>query len=529
MPPKQANEQCQCTWSAELQSKYKIGESIGRGSYGCVHAGEDSHTGEKVAIKKIKKIFDSDKKIKKNVDSSVSYKRLLREIKLLRMAKGHPFLTSLKHIETPTNPADFDEVDLVFERYEANLEEIIQSPQPLSTEHVQYFLYQILCGVKFLHSAHVLHRDLKPENILINEDCAINICDFGLARATKRVDRVAAEVALHASADAASSSSSSSSSSSLSSTSQPSAPPPLVRQLTPHVTTRWYRSPEVILLSKNYGPPVDMWSVGCILAALLTRRPLFPGKSCYPLSDLTPSLKDQSLLIFDLIGTPPKEDLNGINRVVLAEFPHVPRKDFKKVFSGIDPAAVDLLEKLLVFDPAKRYTAAQALDHPFLSDYKYNEEIGYTFPLKKAANTPPDVLTEDKTSRLEYYEIESKFAAGEKYDPALARQRVLQEIERYNVKSKNTSVSTSSVSATSVVAEVSVVSEVAEVSLVSKVAEVSLVSEVAEVSEASKVSSSSSDSSSITASGYSFFQTNQQDQSVQASSQVKAKSPAYAT
>lgn len=102
---------------------------------------------------------------------------------------------------------------------------------------VQYFLYQILRGLKYIHSANVLHRDLKPSNLLLNANCDLKICDFGLARVTSETDF-----------------------------------------MTEYVVTRWYRAPELLLNSSDYTTAIDVWSVGCIFMELMDRKPLFPGR-----------------------------------------------------------------------------------------------------------------------------------------------------------------------------------------------------------------------------------------------------------
>ena len=124
--------------------------------------------------------------------------------------------------------------------FESDLDRIIASQQRLSDQHAQYFVYQILRGLKFIHSAKVLHRDLKPSNLLVNSNCDLAICDFGLARGVS---------------------------------------PEVAGQLTEYVVTRWYRAPELLCESADYDEKVDVWSVGCVLGEILGRRPIFKGNS----------------------------------------------------------------------------------------------------------------------------------------------------------------------------------------------------------------------------------------------------------
>ncbi len=136
----------------------------------------------------------------------------------------------------------------------------------LKDVHNRFIMYQIIKGMKYLHSASVIHRDLKPSNILVNSDCHIKICDFGLARSL---------VADEADKDVI---------------------------LTEEVATRWYRAPEVLLGSKNYGESADVWSIGCILAEILTGKPFFPGNSTL----------NQLERVLAFIGQPSMQDINSL-------------------------------------------------------------------------------------------------------------------------------------------------------------------------------------------------------------------------
>jgi mitogen-activated protein kinase 1/3 len=146
---------------------------------------------------------------------------------------------------------------------ETDLHRIIYSKQPLTIDHIQYFVYQILRGLKYIHSANVLHRDLKPSNLLLKSNCDLKICDFGLARGVEDEQSGG---------------------------------------LTEYVVTRWYRAPEIMLACQEYTSAIDMWSVGCIFAELLARTPLFPG------DDYIAQLR----LICEKMGRPAEKDLDFV-------------------------------------------------------------------------------------------------------------------------------------------------------------------------------------------------------------------------
>ena len=226
----------------EIDVKYVPIKPIGKGAYGVVCSAKDSTTGEKVAIKKISNAFD-------NVTDA---RRTLREIKLLRRLQ-HENIVLLKDIMKPPSMDDFNDVYLVYELMDTDLHQIVRSSQGLTDEHSQYFLYQILRGLKYVHTAKVLHRDLKPSNLLLNANCDLKICDFGLARTS-------AEKGL----------------------------------MTEYVVTRWYRAPELLLSCEDYTSAIDIWSIGCILAEILGRAPLFPGKDYI----------HQMRLIVEVLGSP---------------------------------------------------------------------------------------------------------------------------------------------------------------------------------------------------------------------------------
>jgi len=292
----------------ELDLKYVPIKAIGKGAYGVVCSARNTDTGEKCAIKKITNAFD-------NVTDA---RRTLREIKLLRHL-SHENIICVKDIMPPNSRQEFKDVYLVYELMDTDLHQIIRSSQTLTDDHCQYFIYQILRGLKYVHTANVLHRDLKPSNLLLNASCDLKICDFGLARTSNEKGF-----------------------------------------MTEYVVTRWYRAPELLLSCEEYTASIDVWSVGCIFAELLGRKPLFPGK------DYIHQLK----LIIQVLGSPTEEDLQFITshkaRDYIKGLPHQPRMLFTKLYPHANPLAVDLLEKMLVFNPKKRITVQEALTHPYL-------------------------------------------------------------------------------------------------------------------------------------------------------------------
>ncbi|CAG9332948.1 unnamed protein product [Blepharisma stoltei] len=304
-----------------LDSRYEIRDTVGSGAYGVVVSARDTISGELVAIKKIEKSFEH----------STFTKRTLRELIILRLLE-HENVCRIKTIQLPLSRDEFDEIYVVSELMETDLSSIIKSPQVLSDEHCQFFLYQILRGVKYIHSAHILHRDLKPRNLLVNSNCDLKICDFGLARPF--ID----DMKIRGS------------------------------QMTDYVATRWYRAPEVLLGYKKYTTAIDIWSIGCIFAELLLRKPLLPGNDS----------NHQLELIFDIIGSPTDEDISCIPHVrgrdKVSRMPKRPKKPFETVFQGCNPDAINLMKKFLAFNPAKRITINEALEHPYLETLHYPED-----------------------------------------------------------------------------------------------------------------------------------------------------------
>jgi len=374
----------------EVGSNYEIVKQVGSGSYGYVVQAIQKSTGKKVAIKRLNKIFED----------VIDCKRILREVVLLRQLQ-HPNLVHIIEILEPSDLQTFDSLYVVLEYAQSDLKKLFKSPIHLEMIHIQTLIYNILLGLKYIHSADVLHRDLKPANVLINEDCSVRICDFGLARSVEGIEGAQHQkdksndddddTDEHVTKNATTKPPEGKGKLVKSSAGLKSKKGGMVRELTGHVVTRWYRAPEVILLEKDYSAAIDVWSVGCILAELLgmikenaptflDRSPLFPGTSCFPLSPGQSSVKrggfphssqDQLSVIFSVLGTPKEEDFEFVTDAkaieYLRSFPFKKPVELSELYPGATPEVISLLKEMLQFSPRKRITIDEAINHPFLS------------------------------------------------------------------------------------------------------------------------------------------------------------------
>lgn len=292
---------------------YKPLENIGTGAYGVVCSAVDVRNERKVAIKKIPNAFAAH----------TVTKRTLREVKILR----HFFHDNIIAVLDMLHQTGTD-VYIVFDLMETDLHHIIHSKQPLTERHVQYFMYQILRGLKYIHSANIIHRDLKPSNLMVNANCLLKIGDFGMARS----------FTLAQNGDDG-------------------------YFMTQYVATRWYRAPELLFSLLDYSFSVDIWSVGCILAEMLNKRQLFPGKD---------HISQMKLIIYYL-GTPSEQIMKCIpsdlvKNIIIGLGLKAPLP-WPSIVPKASMTGIDLLSKLLQMAPWDRTTAAESLNHEFLKEF----------------------------------------------------------------------------------------------------------------------------------------------------------------
>jgi len=296
-------------------SKYTKMEKLGEGTYGTVYRAKDNATGQIVALKKVK-LHDEDEGIPSTT---------IREVSLLRTLQHDSIIKLLEVLLTNQGK----KLCLVFEFADMDLHQYMRKFKAMHPNHYRFrpdmikmYTRQLLEGVKFCHQHSLIHRDLKPQNLLITLEGRLKIADFGLAR-------------------------------------QFAVPVPTY---THEVVTLWYRAPEVLLGKKQYALPVDIWSIGCIFAEMVTFSPLFPG-DCEI---------DQIFNIFRILGTPDDSMWNGVENLpdYKSTYPKWKPKPLTQAvpkITHLDQQGIDLLSQMLVYDPADRISAAQALEHPYFT------------------------------------------------------------------------------------------------------------------------------------------------------------------
>lgn len=288
-----------------MSSDIRVICKLGEGSFAEVFKVKNPKTQQLFAVKRLKKRYRAIDEVNK-----------LPEVLYLRALQGHPNIIKLYEVIFD-NQSGF--VALRFELMEVNLYELVRDNQkPFDEKTALLLIYQLLKSLAFMHSKNLFHRDVKPENCMVNKaTLELKLCDFGSTRQT--------------------------------STSGP---------YTEYVSTRWYRAPECILTSGSYGPEVDIWAVGCMLYELVTSRPLFPGKHEI----------DQIARIHNVVGTPSRDVLakfrQNPNTQISFSFPQRVPQDLHKLLPVMSSGFVDLLQRLLVYNPSERITAQDALEHP---------------------------------------------------------------------------------------------------------------------------------------------------------------------
>nr|CCC91784.1 putative CDC2-related protein kinase [Trypanosoma congolense IL3000] len=291
--------------------RYHRIEKVGEGSYGIVYKCHDSETGRIVAMKRIALAVSDG-----GVPSTA-----VREVSLLREL-SHPYVVRLLDVALSNS-----KLLLIFEYMEQDLQGVLrQRKTPFVGEKLQRIMFQLLLGLHECHSRRFVHRDIKPSNILIDRrESAVKLADFGLGR----VFRV-----------------------------------PL-QTYTTEVMTLWYRAPEVLLGDKRYLPAVDIWSMGCVFAELARRKSLFAGDTAI----------NQLFSIFQLLGTPTEATWRGVTSLPHhnVDFPRWAAQSLATAVPTLDDAGVDLLGKMLCYNPRERITAFEALHHTYFDEIREEE------------------------------------------------------------------------------------------------------------------------------------------------------------
>jgi mitogen-activated protein kinase 15 len=339
-----------------ITQRYKVIQKIGKGAYGVVWKAMDKVTHRVVALKKIFGAF------RNSTDSQRTY----REIMFLKQMQGQSHIVELLAVYKAANNID---LYVVFELLESDVHSVIRANILLDV-HKRFIVWQMLIALKYCHYRKVIHRDLKPSNLLINSDSTVKLCDFGLARTFAEGNH--SQV-----------------------------------MMTDYVSTRWYRSPELIIGSNHYNEGVDMWAVGCIVAELYGGKPLFPGNSTI----------DQLERVVSLTGPPSASDVASMRsefaQSMIAGLTYChPRLSLKQKLPTADDDTVDFIEKMLVFNPDNRLTVIAALDHPFVAKFHNEEEEAVDdTPIQMTLNDDKRYTVADYRNKV-YRNLLSKLGGG---------------------------------------------------------------------------------------------------------------------
>ena len=289
-----------------------LGKRLGVGSYSVVFEVYCSKTGRAQALKVLDSLFDD----------SEDARRLLRELRAVTQLR-HPNIVKFLGIVAPTNPIAYRSCALLFEKYETTLSDVLNGHQVLIAQHVQYFMFQLMHALMFIHESGVIHGDVKPANLLLNTNCHLALCDFNLARTVRMW-----ELEL--------------------------------------IQTSWYRAPEVIIGEVLPGPPIDIWSAGCIFAELLRATESDSAGALFPVDDRPH--KQLRAIAMALVTVPSLDGLpvasrtmrESLQRAFAAREKGRSLYTIQDEFAEFGPAC-DLLIRMLDFTAARRPTAREVL------------------------------------------------------------------------------------------------------------------------------------------------------------------------
>ncbi|XP_067105591.1 mitogen-activated protein kinase 6 [Osmerus mordax] len=307
----------------DLGPRYMDLKPLGYGGNGLVFSAVDMDCDKRVAVKKIV------------LTDPQSVKHALREIKIIRRLDHDNIVKVFETLgpsgrrltEDLVSLTEVNSVYIVQEYMETDLCQLLERGL-LSEGHARLFMYQLLRGLKYIHSANVLHRDLKPSNLFVNtEDLVLKIGDFGLARIMDP----------HYSHKG---------------------------HLSEGLVTKWYRSPRLLLSPNNYTKAIDMWAAGCIFAEMLTGKTLFAGAH---------ELEQMQLILesIPVLREEDRQELHSVIPVFIRSDMTQPHTPLAKILPGASSQALDFLEKILTFNPMDRLTAEEALAHPYMADYSF--------------------------------------------------------------------------------------------------------------------------------------------------------------
>jgi len=305
---------------------------IGNGTFGVVFQARIVETGETVAIKKVLQ----DKRYKN------------RELQILQEL-NHQNVTTLKHaFYTQADGSDETYLNVVMDFVPENLYRVLKyynkTKQPFPTILLKLYSYQMFRSLAYIHGCGICHRDIKPQNILVDPNSHIvKLCDFGSA---KKLVKTEPSIA--------------------------------------YICSRYYRAPELIFGSTEYNNTIDIWSTGCVIAELMLGEPLFAGESGI----------DQLVEIIKVLGTPTQEQVLKMNpKAEEYKFPNIKPLAWAKVFKRkVDPMAIDLVSKVLVYPPEERLKPLEALLHPFFNELRNASTKINDTPLPDLFNFSPEEI-----------------------------------------------------------------------------------------------------------------------------------------